>query len=755
MQLYNTTCRCAENFHFHSAYASCSFSAAVEINGSRQELLLGPLTDEAEDRQSRSASLSGAEAVQTLHFLPTGIEVCLTVRNTGDQPLHLGRMILLHTEDLALQDLPSENWFFYRQGRMKNELPAICRLGDTGEAFSDARATLRESGGGAEQLDETPLLISDSLSLLSGGSGSPSNFLFTFETGDRLLTDCLLSLTPNHRFKSLECACDANIVLEPGHSISSEWLFVSAPSDPAAAIDLYARRKALRYQARKGSRIPSVYCTWYYYGLTVSEVDVTENLSGLRRRQIPFEVFQVDEGWERCLGDWRPNEKFPSGMKQIADWIHEAGMTAGIWTSPFIAHEKAPVTKQHPDWFLRHPDGNWCLFPMNATVYRVLDITNPEAVQWAAGLYRQLRGWGYRYHKLDFTRAAVLYPDAPRHNSSLPIVQAYREAVLALRQEMGEDAYFLMCGGLYDPLIGIVDAQRTGSDVLSMWSSKIGGGGGKTAPFTIKQNLLRYWMNPWWDADPDALMIRRQSVPSRGDLNLTLGLLNEAEVRTSALNQFMGAGLACSTEPMSTIEDDRLLVLRHLIPVLPGIPHPRDLFSGERYPSRVDLDYEGYHMVCVINWSDTQTIPCSVCLDANLLGDFADRYPEFTVCNFWEQSYYEHVPSGSEITAGSIAPHGTALLKILPQGDFPAVVSSTAHFSMGAELTRLEIQNQQLFFELDWQFPCPVRYGIRLPDGLHSAALPEHTSSFGSLLEIYIPRKGHHKIQLGLVSSVH
>ena len=206
---------------------------------------------------------------------------------------------------------------------------------------------------------------------------------------------------------------------------------------------------------------------------------------------------------------------------------------------------------------------------------------------------------------------------------------------------------------------------------------------------------------------------------------------------------------------MSTIEDDRLLVLRHLIPVLPGIPHPRDLFSGERYPSRVDLDYEGYHMVCVINWSDTQTIPCSVCLDANLLGDFADRYPEFTVCNFWEQSYYEHVPSGSEITAGSIAPHGTALLKILPQGDFPAVVSSTAHFSMGAELTRLEIQNQQLFFELDWQFPCPVRYGIRLPDGLHSAALPEHTSSFGSLLEIYIPGKGHHKIQLGLVSSVH
>ena len=61
---------------------------------------------------------------------------------------------------------------------------------------------------------------------------------------------------------------------------------------------------------------------------------------------------------------------------------------------------------------------------------------------------------------------------------------------------MGEKSYFLMCGGLYDPVIGLVDGQRMGADVLSMWVSDINRDG-KALPFTVKQNLLRYYMNQW------------------------------------------------------------------------------------------------------------------------------------------------------------------------------------------------------------------------------------------------------------------
>ena len=99
-----------------------------------------------------------------------------------------------------------------------------------------------------------------------------------------------------------------------------------------------------------------------------------------------------------------------------------------------------------------------------------------------------------------FYKAPLIQEDAVFYDDTITLVEAYRAAVQAVRDGIGEDAYFLMCGGLYDPLIGIVNGQRIGSDVLSMWSSNIQKGG-KTSPFTIKQNLLRYFMNHWWDND--------------------------------------------------------------------------------------------------------------------------------------------------------------------------------------------------------------------------------------------------------------
>ena len=82
------------------------------------------------------------------------------------------------------------------------------------------------------------------------------------------------------------------------------------------------------------------------------------------------------------------------------------------------------------------------------------------------------------------------------------------------------------------------------ADVLSMWQSNINRDG-KAQPFTVKQNMLRYYMNSWWNNDPDALMVRRQKQMTRG-LRLTLGLLNEEEVKTTVVNQYLGGGLICS-----------------------------------------------------------------------------------------------------------------------------------------------------------------------------------------------------------------
>ena len=50
---------------------------------------------------------------------PDDLEVSLIIRNTGSEPLQLDEIILFHTEDSLLGDVPSSNWYIYRQGRHK------------------------------------------------------------------------------------------------------------------------------------------------------------------------------------------------------------------------------------------------------------------------------------------------------------------------------------------------------------------------------------------------------------------------------------------------------------------------------------------------------------------------------------------------------------------------------------------------------------------------------------------------------------
>jgi alpha-galactosidase len=45
-----------------------------------------------------------------------------------------------------------------------------------------------------------------------------------------------------------------------------------------------------------------------------------------------FEMFHVDAGWFRGVGDWYPDaNKFPNGLQPIADEAHERGMKFGLW----------------------------------------------------------------------------------------------------------------------------------------------------------------------------------------------------------------------------------------------------------------------------------------------------------------------------------------------------------------------------------------------------------------------------------------
>ena len=640
------------------------------------------------------------------------VEYHAEVVNVSDHPVWLESVTLADLRDLTVLGLQPGPYRIFRSGRHKNDLPGVFETGCLDERLRDVSSVMAEAGDHVQAGDSLYTVVSDHMTLIRDEEGLC--LAISFLTGRDQLVQTCLELDRQGHFTGLRAETLFQVLLDPGATVRTETIRLALTGNVREEMDAFALRKGKLYGTRT-KRQPAVYCTWYYYGLTVTYEDVMRNLSIIRERRLPYDVFQIDEGWEITLGEYEPNHKFPVSMRELADRIRDAGLVPGLWSSPFVAHETASVWKAHPEWILRDSNGDPCLFPMNGTVYYVFDITDPATWDYFRQMYHRFTfEWGYSYHKLDFTRAAVIYDNTVSANPRITKAQAYYQAVKAIREGMGEEAFFLMCGGLYDPIIGLVDAQRTGSDVLSMWSSSVNRDG-RTVPYTVRQSLNRYYMNQWWANDPDALMIRRNETMERG-LRLTYGLLNEHEVRTVVVNQFAGGGILCQTEPLDRIDEDRLMELRHIYPVFEREVHPLNLMSGERFPGAFDVYVRktDVHCVCLMNWSDTEEMEVTLCMrDLKL-----SPSEQYVVCDFYSGEFRTGIRAEDTVSFTSLKPHAATVIKVAKQEKKPIIVASDGHFSMGAELDQLEIREDRLHVRKPALFPVKTHYRILLPEGV-------------------------------------
>jgi alpha-galactosidase len=55
--------------------------------------------------------------------------------------------------------------------------------------------------------------------------------------------------------------------------------------------------------------------SWYYYYTNISEKIIEENLNAFVQNKVPIEIFQIDDGWQKAVGDWLHfDKKFPNGL---------------------------------------------------------------------------------------------------------------------------------------------------------------------------------------------------------------------------------------------------------------------------------------------------------------------------------------------------------------------------------------------------------------------------------------------------------
>lgn len=177
--------------------------------------------------------------------------------------------------------------------------------------------------------------------------------------------------------------------LEPGQSFETPVVFVGAFDHGADAAGNVLRRWVRAVlgnpETRKNPDYPLVVNNSWGGGMKVDDE--------LARRMIAdganlgVDMFHMDAGWFRGVGDWYPNpQKFPHGLATIADDAHRHGLKFGLWvdwTQAGLSTEPGALNARDPkvrDWMVTDLPKDWQPEPFKG---QTIDIGVPAAKEWS------------------------------------------------------------------------------------------------------------------------------------------------------------------------------------------------------------------------------------------------------------------------------------------------------------------------------------------------------------------------------------
>ena len=121
--------------------------------------------------------------------------------------------------------------------------------------------------------------------------------------------------------------------------------------------------------------------------------------------ELGLEIFQIDAGWFRGVGDWRPDpKKFPNGLAPLADYSHSKGLKFGLWVAwtqggnrpdgEGDGHSLSVFDKSMSNWFPENVAPDWKPQPF---IGKPVCLGDPKAAAWCMTELRRI----VKDYKLD------------------------------------------------------------------------------------------------------------------------------------------------------------------------------------------------------------------------------------------------------------------------------------------------------------------------------------------------------------------
>jgi hypothetical protein len=291
-------------------------------------------------------------------------------------------------------------------------------------------------------------------------------------------------------------------------------------------------------------------------------VDLRELLDGLdslspRPR---LQAIQIDAGYCPSPGDWlMPGAGWSEGGLQAAfDLIRSRGYAAGIWVAPFMVGSRSRLFREHPEWVIRDLEGRpvpeWRNYGPESGLtdpeHYALDASHPAVLEHLRTIFRSLRQWGATVFKTDFLDWGLKDTErVARHDLTRTSVEAFRCVLQMIREEIGEDSYWLAGIAPYAPCLGLADGMRVSNDAGPSWSE---GSQGNMIQETLAS---QYFNNVFWQNDPDCVVLRDERTH-----------LAAHEVEALALwSGILGGTVTCS-DLLHRLPPERLALWRFLEP---------------------------------------------------------------------------------------------------------------------------------------------------------------------------------------------